>query len=259
LAGDNRSRTPKDRAFLEFMKTGWSESETQVQIDPAANQTAYEKRTQLMDAFPGRTIVITAGIAKRRSNDTHYRFRPNTEFTQLTNWGSRAVEGSILVIDSAEKTSKLFIRPSADKDSDEFFANSEIGEFWVGPRPDLAQVEKLLGIQTFDLKEFQPIENQLTVEDDELKQFLSEQRIVKSSWEIEQIVKRLMQLKLVSRTSYPKFPRQANAVKEFWRLLFLKRPDFTGMIWATRQLPRVEITRIFCIGPKTQGISKLEI
>ena len=189
MAGDNRSRTPKDKAFLEFMKTGWSEAEAQVQIDLTANQTAYEKRTQLMDAFPGRTIVISAGNAKQRSNDTHYRFRPNTEFTQLTNWGSRAVEGSILVIDSAEKTSKLFIRPSADKDSDEFFANSEIGEFWVGPRPDLAQVEKLLGIQTFDLKDFQPIENQLTVEDDELKQFLSEQRIVKSSWEIEQIEK----------------------------------------------------------------------
>jgi len=189
LAGDNRSRTPKDKAFLEFMKTGWSESEAQVQIDPAANQTAYEKRNLLMDAFPGRTIVITAGIAKQRSNDTHYRFRPNTEFTQLTNWGSRAVEGSILVIDSTDKTSKLFIRPSADKDSDEFFANSEIGEFWVGPRPDLAQVEKLLGIQTFDLKDFQPIENHLTMEDDELKQFLSEQRIVKSSWEIEQIDK----------------------------------------------------------------------
>ncbi len=189
MAGDNRSRTPKDKAFLEFMKTGWSEAEAQVQIDPAANQTAYEKRAQLIDAFPGRTIVIDAGNAKQRSNDTHYRFRPNTEFTQLTNWGSRAVEGSILVIDSAEKTSKLFIRPSADKDSDEFFANSEIGEFWVGPRPDLAQVEKLLGIQTFDLKDFQPIENQLTVEDDELKQFLSEQRIVKSSWEIEQIEK----------------------------------------------------------------------
>ena len=187
MAGDSRSRTPKDKAFLEFMKTGWSETEAEVQIDPAANQTANEKRIQLMDAFPEKTIVIPAGIAKQRSNDTNYRFRPNTEFTQLTNWGSRAVEGSILVIDSAEKTSKLFIRPSADKDSDEFFANSEIGEFWVGPRPDLAQVEKLLGIQTFDLKEFHPIENQLTVEDDELKQFLSEQRIVKSSWEIDQI------------------------------------------------------------------------
>ncbi len=189
MAGDSRSRTPKDKAFLEFMKTGWSETEAEVQIDPAANQTANEKRIQLMDAFPEKTIVIPAGIAKQRSNDTNYRFRPNTEFTQLTNWGSRAVEGSILVIDSAEKTSKLFIRPSADKDSDEFFANSEIGEFWVGPRPDLAQVEKLLGIQTFDLQDFQSDGDQLSLEDDEVKQFLSEQRIVKSSWETDQIVK----------------------------------------------------------------------
>jgi len=189
LAGDNRSRTPKDKAFLEFMKTGWSELEAEVQIDADANKSAHDKRVELMEAFPDKTIVIPAGTAKQRSNDTHYRFRPTTEFTQLTNWGSRTVEGSVLLIDSKNKSSKLFIRPTADKDSDEFFANSEIGEFWVGPRPDLQQVEKLLEIETLDLRDFQENSHALSLEDDELKQFLAEQRIVKNSWEIQQISK----------------------------------------------------------------------
>jgi len=86
VAGDNRTRTPKEKAFLEFMKTGWSESTTEIQADRQANQTASERRQELMDAFPDSMILIPALEAKTRSNDTHYRYRPSTEFTQLTNW-----------------------------------------------------------------------------------------------------------------------------------------------------------------------------
>ncbi|HEY7797071.1 MAG TPA: aminopeptidase P N-terminal domain-containing protein, partial [Microbacteriaceae bacterium] len=140
MTGDNRTRTPKDKAFLEFMKTGWSDVSAEVLVDAEANQIAGQKRRELIEAFPNELILIPAGSPKTRSNDTHYRFRPTTEFTQLTNWGSQTVEGSMLVIDTEKTTVKLYIRPTADEDSDEFFANSEIGEFWVGPRPNLEQV-----------------------------------------------------------------------------------------------------------------------
>lgn len=174
---------------MEFMKTGWSEISTEVLVDAEANQIARDNRNEVMEAFPEELILIPAGSSKVRSNDTNYRFRPTTEFTQLTNWGSQTVEGSMLVIDIKNKTSKLFIRPTADKDSDEFFANTEIGEFWVGPRPDLQQVEKLLEIETVDLKKFDHDAKYISLENDALAEFLSEQRIIKRDWEIAQIKK----------------------------------------------------------------------
>jgi Xaa-Pro aminopeptidase len=187
--GDNRSRTPKDKAFLEFMKTGWSDVSAEVSVDAEANKVARQKRQELIQAFPDKLLLIPAGNPKTRSNDTHYRFRPSTEFTQLTNWGSQTVEGSMLVIDTKQKTVRLYIRPTADEDSDEFFANSEIGEFWVGPRPNLEQVEKLLEIETVDLAEFDEKKKYLTPDDDALAEVLAEQRIIKSPWEIAQIKK----------------------------------------------------------------------
>ena len=187
MAGDNRSRTPKDQAFLEFMKTGWADLNSQITINDKANESAEIKRQQLMDAFPDRLISIPASSAKTRSNDTTYRYRPSTEFTQLTNWGSRTVEGSVLVVDTKKRSSKLFIRPTADKNSDEFFANSEIGEFWVGPRPDLKQVQTLLGIETDDLQNFDPSLEYLGADDEKLMEFLAEQRIIKTDWEVSEI------------------------------------------------------------------------
>ena len=136
------------------MKTGWSETPTEVFPDKEANEAAANRRVQLMEAFPDDLILIPASVAVVRSNDTNYRYRPSTEFTQLTNWGSQTVEGSLLVLDSKNNECTLFMRPSADKDSDEFFANSEIGEFWVGPRPDLQQVAALLNIETADINKF---------------------------------------------------------------------------------------------------------
>jgi Xaa-Pro aminopeptidase len=40
----------------------------------------------------------------------------------------------------------LYLRPLADRDSDEFFADARYGEFWVGARPTLADVELELGL-----------------------------------------------------------------------------------------------------------------
>ena len=188
MTADNRSRTPKDQAFLEFMKTGWSDINAQVSPNQPAIQEAKHKREELMDAFPDQLILIGAGKAPTRSNDTHYKFRPSTEFTQLTNWGSSTVEESVLVLDSKQKISTLYLRPTADKDSDEFFANTEIGEFWVGPRPDLNQVEKLLEIETKPLSELDSLSGKkIDLSNAELKQFLSEQRIIKSQWEVSEI------------------------------------------------------------------------
>ncbi|MCP1413859.1 Xaa-Pro aminopeptidase [Paenarthrobacter sp. A20] len=42
----------------------------------------------------------------------------------------------------------LYFRERAGRGTDEFYANPEIGEFWIGPRPSLRQVATDLGLQT---------------------------------------------------------------------------------------------------------------
>jgi Xaa-Pro aminopeptidase len=45
----------------------------------------------------------------------------------------------------------LYFRPTAGRDSDEFYANPDIGEFWTGPRPPLASVASDLALATASL------------------------------------------------------------------------------------------------------------
>jgi Xaa-Pro aminopeptidase len=47
--------------------------------------------------------------------------------------------------------STLYFREAAGRDSDEFYANSDIGEFWTGARPSLAHVAADLGLATANL------------------------------------------------------------------------------------------------------------
>jgi Xaa-Pro aminopeptidase len=135
-------------------------------------------------------VVIEAGAPKTRSNDTEYRYRPHAAFAHLTGWGSRTVADSVLVIDTKQNKDILFLRPTAGKDSDEFFANSAIGEFWVGARPTLEEIASLLEIETRDLAELDAFlkgADKLDLKNKELAQFVSELRLVKDSYEIEQM------------------------------------------------------------------------
>jgi Xaa-Pro aminopeptidase len=134
--------------------------------------------------------VIEAGAPKTRSNDTEYRYRPHAAFAHLTGWGSRTVADSVLVIDAKQNKDILFLRPTAGKDSDEFFANSAIGEFWVGARPTLEEISSLLDIETRDLAELDAFlagADKIDLENKELAQFVSELRLIKDSYEIEQM------------------------------------------------------------------------
>ena len=128
-----------------------------------------------------------------RANDTDYRYRPATAFTHLTGWGSATVPGSVLVIDGRKNVSvsTLYLMPTAGRDSDEFFANPAIGEFWVGPRPTLTQVSLQLGIITKDLTKLDAdlasIGAVVDMEDPELAEAASTLRFVKDQYEIAQM------------------------------------------------------------------------
>lgn len=195
---DVRSRTPHSQKFLDYIASGWADRPTEALASDEVAPFAATRRLKVAAAFAGRLIAVHAGEMKVRSNDTDYRFRPHSAFSHLTGWGSAAVPGSILVIDarSSETQTRLYFRESAGRNSDEFFANPAIGEFWVGARPSLTQVEDLLGIETRSITTFETdfsIELAekafLTLDDTSLAEFLSELRLVKDRYEIEQMRK----------------------------------------------------------------------
>jgi Xaa-Pro aminopeptidase len=188
--GATRSRTPHSKEFLDYISSGWADkAATNIATDKVA-PFAKKRRQAVAKAFPGKVLVIEAGAPKTRSNDTEYRYRPHAAFAHLTGWGSRTVADSVLVIDTMQNKDILFLRPTAGKDSDEFFANSAIGEFWVGVRPTLEEIASLLDIETRDLVElgvYLEGADKLDLENQELAQFVSELRLIKDSYEIEQM------------------------------------------------------------------------
>lgn len=186
-----RSRTPHSKEFLEYISSGWAQGpDASTKTDPVAS-FAKQRREKVAVKFIGKVVVIESGAPKTRSNDTEYRYRPHSAFAHLTGWGSRTVPDSVLVIDARqEQKDILFLRPTAGKDSDEFFANSAIGEFWVGARPTLQEVSRLLDIETRDLKELESYlaeVDSINLEDEALAEFVSELRLVKDSYEIDQM------------------------------------------------------------------------
>ncbi len=193
-----RTRTPQNRKFLEYMGANWANQKASLPKKAPVAKFAAARREAVAKKFKGQVLVIEAGAAKVRSNDTDYMYRAHTAFSHLTGWGSSTVPDSVLVIDARGKAAKsmIFFRETAGHDSDEFFANAAIGEFWVGKRPSLKQVSALLDIQTHSLTSYKAFLKTLPKEkirnlnkDAELGVFVSELRFIKDAYEIAEMRK----------------------------------------------------------------------
>lgn len=191
-----RSRTPHSEEFLKFIGSGWIEAEALDAHQWDVAQFAAARRLALAAQFPGKILLIEAGDLQTRSNDTEYRYRPHSAFAHLTGWGAAAVPQSALVIDARKKSAKatLFFRPTAGRGTSEFFANPAIGEFWVGPRPDLQEVAAQLAITTRALSDLGSLRKKhgkriLTLADADLARAVSELRMVKDAFEVSEMRK----------------------------------------------------------------------
>lgn len=155
--GSNRSLRPGSATFVSFITSGWGERPaSSATRAPAADHTA-ARRSALSAQFPGERLVVPAGTYKVRSNDTDYRFRPHAAFAHLTGLGMEQEPDAVLVLhpvedgagdDGSAHTAVLYLRPLAGRDTDEFFSDSRYGEFWVGARPTLEEIETTTGIRT---------------------------------------------------------------------------------------------------------------
>jgi Xaa-Pro aminopeptidase len=149
---DNRGRATTDE-FRAFVRDGWApRAATATGRAPAAAHAA-ARRALLSAAYPAQRLIVPAGGLKVRSNDTDYVFRPHTAFAWLTGLGADREPDAVLVLEPVTgdggtpgHEAVLYFRPLADRDTDEFFADSRYGEFWVGARPTIADVELELGL-----------------------------------------------------------------------------------------------------------------
>ncbi|GAB3533222.1 aminopeptidase P family protein [Arthrobacter tecti] len=201
------SRPPNLRkipAFLEHMSQGWGTPDRTPPVVAGAAAAAANHRARLSSRYPGRTILVGAGRAPVRSNDAHYDFRPHSDFYWLTGC---AIEGAVLALlpVSGGHDAVLFITPPAYPGNEDFFANANYGELWVGSAPDLPDWAEALQLTVRPLAELSPALGDLKAPlvagvvdpeialanalepSKELNRTLAQLRMIKDEWEIKQL------------------------------------------------------------------------
>ncbi|MEG3629736.1 aminopeptidase P family protein [Streptomyces poriticola] len=187
--------------LARFMTERWEPTPLSEERRVPARAVTPARRARLSARFPGDRLVIPAGELRTRSNDVDHRFRPYSGYAWLTGLTGEDQAGHVLVLEPSGPHSHeavLYLRPrsprTADGDgdggwNDAFYRDRRYGEFWVGRRPDLAEAERLTGIRCARLAELggalPPGREPGT--DPQLAAALSELRLVKDAWEVEQL------------------------------------------------------------------------
>jgi Xaa-Pro aminopeptidase len=188
-------------AYAEFMRTGWGDRELDLPAHPVSTWAA-ARRQRLADLLPGERIVVPAGTFKVRSNDTDYRFRPQTAHTHLT---GNQTSDAVVVVEDGEAV--LYARPRSSRQTDEFFRDRAYGELWAGRRPSLGEMSSSLGIECRHIDDLagalsshgktrvlRGVDSRVDAlvpgdeaRDQELATVLAELRLVKDDWEVAQL------------------------------------------------------------------------
>ena len=74
--GNNRSRQPTNRAFRDFIGSGWGPRPDALPALSEAAPWAAKRRAALGARFPGERLVLPAGPLKTRNNDLEQLFYP---------------------------------------------------------------------------------------------------------------------------------------------------------------------------------------
>ncbi|MBP3222911.1 MAG: aminopeptidase P family protein [Actinomycetaceae bacterium] len=146
---------PQDTShdFSSFMAQHWGERPPLPHQRSCAPYTRM-RRKKLAQLYPDSLLLIPAGQHKTRSNDTTYRFRAHSAFIYFTGLQAEEEPNSVLMIateENGQHSSTLFFTPQAPRSSEEFYKDTQYGEFWVGSRPTLEEMNILTGIPTLPL------------------------------------------------------------------------------------------------------------
>ncbi|MGW6784243.1 aminopeptidase P family protein [Streptomyces sp. NPDC054987] len=183
---------PVSPELSRFMADGWAASPLPDSARVPGHDVTPARRARLSARFPGERLIIPAGELKVRSNDCDHRFRPHSAYAWLTGLTGENQAGHVLVMEPSgphAHEAVLHLRPRSPRaDGDgEFYRDRRYGEFWVGRRPDLAEAERLTGIRCAHLDALGSPKGRHAGSDAELAAALSELRLVKDAWEVEQL------------------------------------------------------------------------
>jgi Xaa-Pro aminopeptidase len=200
---------PVASGYSQFMRSGWGNSElADLAVSPAVTWAA-NRRAILSAQFPGTRLVIAAGSAKQRSNDTNYRFRPHSAFIYYTGvQGVEATPSAVLILEprAGGHEALLLVNPRSTRDSDAFFSDTANGELWIGRRFTTAEAAQRWQIPTLSIQDLEERLSgtvpTLTIRgldervdkacvaserDSELLSFASAQRLIKDEYEIAEL------------------------------------------------------------------------
>ena len=194
-------------AFTEYMSKGWGTPDRTPPVVAGAAAAAGVHRGRASEQFPGKALVVGAGIAPVRSNDTYYDFRPDSDFYWLT---GAAIEGAVLVMtpSGSSHDATLYIPAPFYADDPRFFTNAAHGEMWVGSAPDFTDWAEALSLPVKPLSELDAgiiaamragsetlaaglvpadVRSRHGIAAGDLGRVLSNLRMVKDDWEIAQL------------------------------------------------------------------------
>ncbi|PZR04710.1 MAG: Xaa-Pro aminopeptidase [Archangium gephyra] len=138
--------TVNPKALLDFMMKDWKPQSRKL---PKAHKQAAafrERRARLSKLFPGDVLVIPTGHEQVRANDTHYRFRPGSDFFWLT--GNHEPDCVLIMVPTKKgHDAHLFVEPNPGRSNETFYTNRQKGELWVGPRFGVPESQAFFGVE----------------------------------------------------------------------------------------------------------------
>jgi Xaa-Pro aminopeptidase len=209
ISGAHDAKLPKQ--FLDLMLTGWREDKVDLIPVPQVKNLAL-RRAMLSAAFPGDTLVIPTGNVHSRTFGAPHLFRGGSDFLWLT--GDQE-PNSVLVLHptGTGHDAVLYVQPRSDIASGVQYLDRTDGEIWHGRRYSPQEKSTIFEIDTRTLAELPhavqktspgtlrvlrgydagldagllPMTAENAERDGMLASVLSELRLEKDEWEIEQM------------------------------------------------------------------------
>lgn len=210
ISGAHDANLPQQ--FLDFMVAGWREEAIDLTPVPQVKNLA-QRRARLSAAFPGDTLVIPTGNIRSRTFGAPYLFRGGSDFLWLT--GDQD-PNSVLVMHPTPTghDAVLYVQPRSDTASGLAYLDRMGGEIWHGRRHSEREKSTVLEIDTRTLADLPdtvrraassgttrvlrgydaridgslpPTSAEHAPSDALLASVLSELRLEKDEWEIEQL------------------------------------------------------------------------
>ncbi|MDR2929981.1 MAG: aminopeptidase P family protein [Propionibacteriaceae bacterium] len=145
---------PYSEAFTQFIPEQWAPYPAQWREPNGAMAYTPARRETIMTKFPNDRLVIPAGGYHVRSNDCDFRFRPHSAFAHLTGLGEDFEPDAALVLENGEAT--LYFHGRVARTDPEFYSSAQYGEMWVGPRPSLDEMAHYTQLTVMDSAELAP-------------------------------------------------------------------------------------------------------